>query len=60
MKQKGQMAGMVGQEADGRESDGAGAVEQGGPDGWEGGDCRVHEGQMAVVGGSRGCMEQEF
>ena len=32
----------------------------GGPDGQEGGDGRVHEGQMAVTGGSGGGMEQEF
>ena len=64
---------MVGQEsvgvvdADGRgggvgdwELDGAGAVGQGGPDGQDGGDTRVHEGQMVVVGGSGGGMGQEF
>ena len=51
---------MVGQETDGREPDGAGAVGQGGPDGQEGGDDKVHEGQMAVAGGSEGGMEQEF
>ena len=36
--QEGQMTGVVGQEADGREPDGAGAVGQGGPGGreWEG------------------------
>ena len=50
--QEGQIAGVVGQEADGREPDGAGTVGQGGPDGQEGGDGRVHEGQMAVAGGS--------
>ena len=33
---------------------------QGGPDGQEGGDGRVHDGQMAVAGGSGGSMEQEF
>ena len=33
----------------GREPDGAGAVGQGGPDGREGGDGRVHEGQIAVA-----------
>ena len=38
------MAGVVGQEADGR----------------EGMDGRVHEGQMAVAGDSGGDMEQEF
>ena len=54
------MAGMVGQEADGREPDGTLAVRQGGPDGWQGGDGRVHEGQMAVAGGSGGGMKQEF
>ena len=41
---EGQMAGLVGQEADGRKPDGAGAVGQGGPDGQEGEDGRVHEG----------------
>ena len=54
------MAGVVGQKADGRKPDGARAVRQGGPDGWEGGDGRVHEDQMAVAGGSGGGMEQEF
>ena len=44
--------GVVGQEANCREPDGAGAVGQGGPDGLEGGDGMVHEGQMAVTGGS--------
>ena len=58
--QEGQMAGVVGQEADGREPDGAGAVGQGGPDGQEGGDGRVHEGQMVVAGGSGGGMGQDF
>ena len=43
---------MVGQEDDGREPDGVGAVGKGGPDGQEGGDERVNEGQMAVTGGS--------
>ena len=33
---------VVAQEADGRRSGLAGAVAQGGPDGWEGGDGRVH------------------
>ena len=46
------MAGVVGQEADIREPDGAGAVGQQGSDVWEGGDGRVHEAQMAVAGGS--------
>ena len=47
------MAGMMmRQEADGREPDGAGAVVKGGLDGQEEGDRRVHEGQMAVAGGS--------
>ena len=50
---------VVGQEADSRESDGAGAVGQGGPDGWEG-DGRVHEGQMGVAGDSGGGIKQEF
>ena len=58
--QEGQMVGVMEQEIDGREPDGVGAVRQGGPDGWEGGDGRVHEGQMAVAGGSGGGMEQEF
>ena len=40
--QEGQMVGEVGQEADGREPAGAGAVWQGGPKGQEGGDGRVH------------------
>ena len=57
--QEGQMTGMVGQEADGREPDGAGQG-QGGPDGQEGGNGSVHEGQMAVAGGSTDSMEQEF
>ena len=35
VEQEGQMAGVVGQEPDGREPDGAGAVGQGGLDGWE-------------------------
>ena len=48
--QESQMVGVMGQEADGREPDGAWAVGQGGPDGWEGGNGRVHEGQMAVAG----------
>ena len=52
------MAGVVGQEADGREPDGA--VEQGGLDGWEGGDGRMHKGQMTVAGASGGGMGQEF
>ena len=47
----------MGQEADGREPDGAGAVGQGWLDGQEGGDGRVHEDQIAVTGGG---MEQEF
>ena len=50
--QEGQMAGVVWQEADGREPDGIGVVGQGGPDDWGGGNGRVHEGQMAVSGGS--------
>ena len=54
------MTGVVGQEADGKESDGAGAVGQEGPDGQKGGGGRVHEGQMAVAVGSGGDMEQEF
>ena len=58
--QQGQMAEVVGQEADGREPDGAGSVGQGGPDGWEGGDRRVHEGQMAVAGAIVGGMGPEF
>ena len=52
MAQEGQMAGVVGQEADGREQDGAGAVGQEAPDTWEEGDGRVHEHQIAVAGGS--------
>ena len=62
-EQKGQMA-VAGDGGaggpDSREPDGAGAVGQGGPDGWEGGDGRVHEGQMAVAGCSGDGMEQEF
>ena len=58
--QEGQMAGVVGQEADDREPDGSGAVGQGVPDGQEGGDRRVHEGQMAVARGIGGGMGQEF
>ena len=58
--QEDQMAGVVGQEVDGREPDGVGAVRQGGPDGQEEGDGRVHEGQMTVAGGSGGDMGQEF
>ena len=54
------MAGVVGQEADDREPYGAGAVGQGGPYTWEGGNGRVYEGQMAVARGSRGGMEQKF
>ena len=55
--QEGQIAGVVGQEADGREPDGEGARRAR----WLGGrDGRVHEGQMAVAGGSGGDMEQEF
>ena len=54
------MAELVVQEAYGREPDGAGAVGQGGPDGQEGGDGRVHEGQMKVDEGSGGGMEQDF
>ena len=46
------MAGVVGQETDGREPGGAGTVGQGGPDGQEGGDEREYEGQMAVTGSS--------
>ena len=55
-----QMAGVVGPKADGSEPDGAGEVGQGGPDGQDGVGGRVHDGQMAVVGGSGGSMEQEF
>ena len=44
----------MGQDADGREPDGTGAVGQGGPDGQERGDGKVHEGHMAVAGGSGG------
>ena len=33
--QEGQMVGVVGQKADGRKPDGAGAPGQGGSDGWE-------------------------
>ena len=33
---------------------------QGGPDGQEGGDGRVHEDQMAVAGDNGGGMEQDF
>ena len=55
-----QLLGVVGQEADGREPDGAGAVRQGGLDDQEGGDGRLYEGQMAVAGNSGGGMEQEF
>ena len=55
-----QLMGVVGQEADYREPDGAGAVGQGGPDCKKGGDGRVHDGQMAVAGGSGGVMGQEF
>ena len=51
---------VVGQEAGGREPDGAGVVGQGGPDGQEEGDGRVHEGQMAVAAGSGGGIQQEF
>ena len=50
--QEGQMAGVVRQEDYGREPDGGGGVGQGGPDGQEEGDGRVHEGQMAVAWGS--------
>ena len=56
---KGQIA-WVGQEADGREPDGAGTVGQGGPEGQEGGDDRVHESQMVVAGGIGSGMGQEF
>ena len=45
------MAGVVGQEAHYMEPDGVGAVGQGGPNGKEGGDGRVHVGLMAVAGG---------
>ena len=51
---------VVAQEADGREPDGVGTVGQGGPNGQEGGDGRLHEGQMAVAGGCGGGMGQEF
>ena len=51
---------VAGQEADGREPDGTGAMGSGGPDGWERGGGMVHEDQMAVAGGSGGGMEQEF
>ena len=50
--QEGQMAVSVGGGAggNGKEPDGAGAVGQGGPDGWRGRDGRVQEGQMEVAG----------
>ena len=43
------MAGVVGQEAYGREPDGAGAVGQGGADGQEVGNGRMHEGQWQLL-----------
>ena len=58
--QEGQMEGVVGQEADGRQPDGAVAVGQGGPDGYDGGDGRVHEGQMARREGMGGCMRARW
>ena len=58
--QEGKMTGVVGHEADGREPDGAGAVDQGGPAGQEGEDGRMHQNQMTDCGGSGGSMGQEF
>ena len=49
--QEGQMVGVVGQDADGREPDGTGSWDQKCQMAREGGDGREKEGQMVVDGG---------